>query len=191
RGSAALRRLAEGLLRIVVDGRRYRRRAEDETLEPLEERRRGDVVIAIARSAELLDLATALGARVQDARPPQAGARTPAASRERPAGVRGRNDLPGGCALRAGHRALRLGAALSQNPAGVSAVGELHRRDLPAAEAMRVALAELSMDARLSPQALRDRVSARFPALPQIPGRPQLDTLRSEEHTSELQSRFD
>lgn len=188
RGSAALRRLAEGLLRIVVDGRRYRRRAEDDTLEPLEERRRGDVVIAIARSAELLDLATALGARVQDAMTPQAGVRTPARSRELIAGVLEQNDLPGDSALRAGHRALRLGAALSQNPAGVSAVGELHRRDLPAAEAMRLALAELSMDARLSPQALRDRVSARFPALPQIPGRPQLDTLVVE---AGLNLRFD
>ncbi|MGO1567904.1 MAG: protein kinase domain-containing protein, partial [Brachybacterium sp.] len=65
--SEAARRRAEGILRIVVDGRRHRRRAEDDSLPRLEERRRGDVVVALGRDSDLLDLAVKLGATAKEA----------------------------------------------------------------------------------------------------------------------------
>ncbi|MDN5896310.1 MAG: protein kinase, partial [Nocardioides sp.] len=173
--SSELRRGAEGLLRIVVDGRRHRRRGGDDLLQPLEERRRSDRVVALGRSGDLLDLAVRIEGAVNDAVDSLSGVLATARSREVVAPLL--DTLEADSPLAAGHRALRLGAALTQGTAAVSATGELHRRDLPAPDALRIALGELSPDAQMSPKVLQERVAARFPQLPPLPGRPQLDSL--------------
>lgn len=181
RSGGVVRRLAEGLVRIVVDGRRHRRRAGDDSLDPLEERRRADRVVAVGRSGELLDLALRLGETAKVSVKELTGVHSAPRTRELLAPLLDEvEELDEQSPLRAGHRALRLAAALSQNAAGASSAGELHRRDLPAAEALRIALGDLSTDARMSPAVLRGRVGARFPQLAQLPGRPQLDSVVAE-----------
>lgn len=176
--SDAARRRAAGLLRIVVDGRRHRLRAGDDSFAPLEERRRGDRVVALGRSADLLHLALRLGDAASEAvaglsgvlpAPRSQGVIAPLVESVGSVG----EESP----LRTGQRALRLAAAMSGHAAGVTAAGELHRRDLPAAEAMRIALGDLPTDARVSTKELQDRVAARFPQLAPMPGRPQLDSV--------------
>src|SRR5699024_504585 len=169
---AALRRRTEGLVRIVVDGRRHRRRGGDDLLKPLEERRRGDRVIALGRDGDLLDLALHLQDRVSEAVASLDDVLSPARSREVVAPLL--DEVEPDSPLVAGHRALRLGAALASNVAAVSSAGELHRRALRAPDALRIALGDLSTDARMSPKVLQDRVAARFPQLTLLPGRPHL-----------------
>ena len=183
---AALRRRTEGLVRIVVDGRRHRRRGGDDLLKPLEERRRGDRVIALGRDGDLLDLALHLQDRVSEAVASLDDVLSPARSREVVAPLL--DEVEPDSPLVAGHRALRLGAALASNVAAVSSAGELHRRTLRAPDALRIALGDLSTDARMSPKVLQDRVAARFPQLTLLPGRPQLDSMVAE---AGLALRFD
>lgn len=59
----------------------------------------------------------------------------------------------------------------------MSARGELHAADLPAATAVRLALAGLAETAELSPEELTARVRARFPQLGALPARPELDAV--------------
>src|SRR5690606_28323823 len=73
-------------------------------------------------------------------------------------------------------RRVRLAAAVSQR-AAASGAGELHHRDLPAAAAVAHALRGVAAHQLLSPHSLRDRVRARFPALPPLPDRPDLDSV--------------
>lgn len=187
--SEAYRRRAEGILRIVVDARRHRRRAEDDSRLPLEERRRADIVIALGRRGDLLSLAVRLGETAKGAVEDLSGVLPPGRSQAFVAplldGVEGLDEES---PLRAGHRALRLAAAMSQHAAGVTSGGELHRRDLPASEALRIALGDLTTDAVLRPEALQDRVAARFPQLARLPKRPLLDSVVAE---SQVALRFD
>ena len=187
--SESARRRAEGILRIVVDARRHRRRAEDDSRPPLEERRRGDVVIALGRDADLLSLAVRLGDTAKQAVADLAGVLPARRSRALVTPLLdGVPDLGEESPLRAGHRALRLAAAMSQRTAGATSAGELHRRDLPATEALRIALGDLPTDAKIRPEALQDRVAARFPQLARLPKRPQLDSVVAE---SQVALRFD
>lgn len=187
--SEAYRRRAEGILRIVVDARRHRRRAEDDSRLPLEERRRADIVIALGRRGDLLSLAVRLGETAKGAVEDLSGVLPPGRSQAFVAplldGVEGLDEES---PLRAGHRALRLAAAMSQHAAGVTSGGELHRRDLPASEALRIALGDLTTNAVLRPEALQDRVAARFPQLARLPKRPLLDSVVAE---SQVALRFD
>src|SRR5262249_5822445 len=73
-------------------------------------------------------------------------------------------------------RLIRLAAALAEKVA-LSGRRDLHRLDLPAATALGIALAGAASIQRLTPQEIRDRVRARFPALPPLPDRPRLDEL--------------
>ena len=73
-------------------------------------------------------------------------------------------------------RLLRLAAALAEQ-AALSGRRELHRLDLPAATALGIALTGAASIQRLTPQEIRDRFRARFPALPPLPERPRLDEL--------------
>ncbi|MGP5714505.1 BREX system serine/threonine kinase PglW [Brachybacterium tyrofermentans] len=179
--SASARRRAEGILRIVVDARRHRRRAGDDSEAPFEERRRGDAVAAIGRSGDLLSLALRLGDTVKDAAAELTGLLSAGRSRSLVLPlVDAVAEVGEQSPLRAGHRALRLGAVLSEGTAGVSSAGEVHRRDLPPAEALRLALGDLPSDVTLLPGVVQERFAARFPQLSRLPGRPQLDSVIAE-----------
>ncbi|HEY5114227.1 MAG TPA: hypothetical protein VIJ00_01745, partial [Nakamurella sp.] len=67
-------------------------------------------------------------------------------------------------------RLVRLAVALSTH-AAVAGDGSLHHRDLPAVEALRIALSGLAPSQQISTQELRDRVRARFPAIAPAPDR--------------------
>lgn len=169
----AQRRTALGLVRLAVDARRHRRRGGDQDAPALDVRRRGEKVLAIGRSTELLDLALALAETVDDAVAELQG--TLGADRSRGI-VELLLEGVDSTILRAGHRALRLGASISQH-AAVSSAGELHRKDLDQVAAIRIALGATSPDESITPEALADRVASRFPALPPLPSHPQLDEL--------------
>lgn len=179
------RRLAEGFLRIVVDGRRHRRRGGGDS-PPLDEKRRGERVVALGRKNELLDVALRLGQVASAGVDGLSGVLSPSRSRKLVEGAL--DGLTENSPLRVGTRAVRLGAALSENVAAVSSVGELHHRDLPPADALRIGLGDLGPDARMKAESIQDRVAARFPQIARLPGRPQLDSLVAE---AQLTLRFD
>ena len=81
-------------------------------------------------------------------------------------------------ALSAG-RLLRLATALAQD-ACLAGSGDLYRRDLPATEALAIALSGVGGVQSVTAQEIRDRVRAKFPALPPLPDRPRLDQLVDE-----------
>ena len=76
-------------------------------------------------------------------------------------------------------RLLRLAGALAEE-AALSGSLELHSRDLPAAMALRLALSGAASVQQLTPQEIRDRFRARFPALPPLPDQPRLEQLISD-----------
>jgi hypothetical protein len=69
-----------------------------------------------------------------------------------------------------------LAGALAQD-AALSGSLELHSRDLPATVALRLALSGAASVQQLTPQEIRDRFRARFPALPPLPDQPRLEQL--------------
>lgn len=184
----AIERTTKGLVRLVSDGRRYRLRGQVDTLAPINERRRGEEVVAIGRNTAVLDVAVALGEAVSAGIAQQTGVRTAERSRELISAVMEKADVPPDSLLRVGHRALRLGAAMAHPRAAVTPLGELYRLDLLRHDALRIALGEVRADERLSPAEIRHRFRARFPALKQLPWRPQLDTVIAD---AEVGLRFD
>lgn len=125
---------------------------------------------AAAEGGEVaLEFAEALGAAA-DALVREAGIlpAAPARSRLRESVPARGLDVPDG-------RVLRLAAAAS-SAAELSAVGELHRADLPPEEAVDHALRGVGVR-ELAEAGVRRRVSARFPSLPPLPTRPALDAL--------------
>ncbi|WP_257478501.1 BREX system serine/threonine kinase PglW [Acidipropionibacterium jensenii] len=175
-------RIAEGLLRLVVDRRRYQVHG-GAVAKTISLRRRADVVLTLAYRPELLDLADALGGAADSAIASLGGM---VLSSERsqaaidPVLASSVNALAGtaeAAILAQGQRARRLAAATSFH-AGVTSAGEFYSRDdLGDADAIRIALAGLADTERLSPNAIRTRVDARFPWRDRLPGRPQLDAL--------------
>lgn len=180
--AARRRRAAEGLLRLVVDRRRYVMGLEDR--EPLETRRRENVVVAVARRTELLDVAVRLGDAADRALPGSAPrVASPARTREalEPALAPLRSAGDGEDALvetlLAGMRPARLAAAMSQ-AAAVSSSGELYDRELPARDALALTLGGVVTDASVfTGEEIRSRVAARFPALRPLPAHGSLDEL--------------
>ncbi|WP_019927713.1 BREX system serine/threonine kinase PglW [Nocardia sp. BMG111209] len=71
---------------------------------------------------------------------------------------------------------IRLAAATSRT-AAISGRGELYPVLLEASAAVRSALAGLSQSESLTPNEVRARVAARFPALERLPARPVLDAM--------------
>jgi len=172
-------RIAAGLLRLALDRMLALSRADDDT-PPVSTRRRDLRLALIADNPALLDPAEAVG-RAADLLVAQAAASTepvvPAAkvrarlfdAWKRAAG----DDAP---RLLAGDRLPRLAAALSST-AALSGAGELHHRDLDAAQALVLALAGAGAAQPVTAQEVRDRVRARFPELAPLPDRPRLDEL--------------
>lgn len=173
-------RLAAGLLRIALDRADALERA-DAGGAALVKRRREGRLIALATDPALLDVAEALGRRADElvieartaADPVVASTRAAAALRET---VR---RTAGDTSTLTDDRLVQLGTALSRT-AALSGRGEVHDRDLPAATALRLALAGVGGTQAIAAQEIRDRVRARFPALPPLPDRPRLDALISE-----------
>ena len=73
-------------------------------------------------------------------------------------------------------RLARLSARLSER-AAASRRGELHSRDLSAADAVALALGSVSPSQRLRPDEIAASVRARFPDLAPLPVRPHLDAI--------------
>jgi serine/threonine protein kinase len=170
-------RVAAGLLRAAVD------RAEDVERgggdsPPIVRRRRRQRSQLFATTAALLEAADALGA---DADEMVRAARTAgedvvpvsrAAARLRaawPAAVPAPDDV----------RLVRLAARLSTS-AAASRRGELYDRHLEPSVAVRIALGGLAPSQHMTAQDLAERVRARFPDLPPLPGRDRLKLVVEE-----------
>jgi len=176
-------RIAAGLLRLALDRVHALDRAESGD-PPLATRRRGGRIALIATDPGLLDAAEALARTADDLVQQAQLAQEPVVAKQRAVtGLRDalRRTLPEvrPSALDENNRMLRLGAVLSQN-AGLSGAGELHARDLGPVTALALALNGVGGAQPVSPQEMRDRVRARFPALAPIPDRPRLDQLVDE-----------
>lgn len=176
-------RIAAGLLRLALDRLQALERAEAQD-EPLTYRRRGGRIALVATNPALLDAAEALArtvdnllahARVaEEAVVPARRAATAATDAvTRALGP----DLPEG--LSDTRRLLRLATGLAER-AALSGAGEVHDRDLDLTIALSLALRGVGGAQPVSPQEVRDRVRARFPALPSLPDRPRLDSLVDE-----------
>lgn len=174
---AAESRLAEGLLRLVLERHRAVVRGTGDVTGYSQRRREGKPVM-IATDPLLLDIAATLGhtadslvAGVNGATGHEALVPAQRAA-DALSSVLGRAAVPDG--LRDPVRLVRLAGAASDR-AGASGVGELHDRDLPAARALALTLPAVTDKQRLDPAEIRDRVHARFPSLPKLPERPRLD----------------
>jgi serine/threonine protein kinase len=174
-------RIAAGLLRVALDRTQALGRAEGETA-PLSSRRRGGKIVLLATDSALLDPAEAIGrmadhlvASADDAGEPLIPAQR-AIPRLQPTWARAADSRDTGQPIPGPERLLRLAAALAEQ-AALSGRHELHRLDLPAATALGIALTGAASIQRLTPQEIRDRFRARFPALPPLPERPRLDEL--------------
>lgn len=174
-------RVAAGLLRIALDrGTELGRADEDQSA--LASRRRDGKIILLASDPALLDPAEAVGkmadhlvesaeAAGEPVIPAQRAIPRLQATWTRAADVPDSDQPPP-----APERLLRLAAALAERSA-LSGSLELHALGLAAATALRLALAGTASAVRLTPQEIRDRLRARFPALASLPDRPRLDEL--------------
>jgi serine/threonine protein kinase len=169
-------RVAAGLLRLALDRAQALSRADAEP-PPVSTRRRDQRLALVASDPAMLDPAEAIG-RTADllvAQTARSDEPVVPASRVR-ARLREAWQRAGGDEIPelAGDRLPRLAVALSST-AALSGAGELHHRDLDAAQALALALAGAAQP--VSAQEVRDRVRARFPGLPPLPDRPRLDEL--------------
>ena len=177
-------RVAAGLLRVAMDRAQALSRANagDEQVIP---RRRDGRIVLLATDAALLDPAEALG-RTADVLVTQARAAGEPLVPARRAAQRLQDDWarasagqqPSAAEL-GDARLLRLAAALARE-AALSGSNELYHRDLPVTEALGLALSGIGGSQPVAAHEIRDRVRARFPALPPLPDRPRLDQLISD-----------
>jgi serine/threonine protein kinase len=174
-------RIAVGLLRVALDRTQALGRADGETA-PLSSRRRGGKIILLATDPALLDPAEAIGrmadhlvASADAAGEPLIPAQR-AIPRLQPTWARAADSRDTDQPIPGPERLLRLAATLAEQ-AALSGRHELHCLDLPAATALGIALTGAASIQRLTPQEIRDRFRARFPALPPLPERPGLDEL--------------
>ncbi|MCW3158008.1 BREX system serine/threonine kinase PglW [Micropruina sonneratiae] len=181
-------RLAEGMLRCTIE----RRAALDRAEAPDEQddggwfqRRREHQPVLVATRHDLLDVAEALGRRADqlvaevnltgtDALVPAARV-TAALAAVMDDATTARTASPFDGAPD-GPRLARLAARLS-TCAGASATGELHHRDLGAAEALRQVLPAVVPGQPHTARNLQQRVRSRFPDLPPLPRRTDLDRI--------------
>ena len=150
--------------------------------EQISTRRRDGRIVLLAADPALLDPAEALGRTADDLVAQARSAGDPLV----PAGARPRSGsgMAGPGPARASRlaaglgdgRLLRLAAALARN-AVLSGSNELYHRDLSVTDALALALRERAGAQAVAPHEIRDRVRARFPALPPLPDRPRLDQL--------------
>ena len=180
---ASAARIGAGLLRLALDRAQALSRA-DAGDGQISTRRRDGRIVLLAADPALLDPAEALG-RTADELVAQAGAAgdplVPAgrgAQRLRDGWARAGAGEPAPAGLGDG-RLLRLAAALARD-AVLSGSNELYHRDLSVTDALALALKGAGGTQAVTAHEIRDRVRARFPALPPLPDRPRLDQLISD-----------
>jgi serine/threonine protein kinase len=176
-------RIGAGLLRLALDRTHALSRA-DAGDEQISTRRRDGRIVLLAADPALLDPAEGLGRTADDLVTQARAAGDPLV----PAG-RGAQRLRDGWARAAAEvaapaglgdsRLLRLAAALARD-AALSGSNELYHRDLPLTGAVALALKGAGGTQAVTAHEIRDRVRARFPALPPLPERPRLDQLLAE-----------
>ena len=178
--SADESRLVEGLLRLTVDRDRAVARGGGDP--GWTTRRREGQPLLVADDPILLDVAESLGQAADrliagvngdghDALVPEARAGEALIS------VLGRAVVPE--PLRDAARLVQLAATTSRR-CGASATNDLHDLDLAPARALALTLPAVAAGQSLDPAEIRDRVRARFPALPPLPERPNLDRIVEE-----------
>ena len=183
-GPGLAARLAAGLLRLALDRAQALSRA-DAGGEQFVTRRRDGRIALLATDPGLLDPAEGLGriadqliTQAQSAGEPLVPAAR-AAQRLQESWARAcAGQLPSPVAL-GDTRLLRLAAALARE-AALSGSNELYHRDLPDTSALALALKGIGGPQPVAVHEVRDRVRARFPALPSLPERPRLDQLISD-----------
>jgi serine/threonine protein kinase len=175
-GTPGTERLAAGLVRAALERSDALERADADS-EPLARgRRHGRLIVAV--DATLIDVVASLGQRADTL--VSAGSQLGVVTAARAAAALRTADAPLTATADLGDsRLVQLAAAASQN-ARLSGRGELYREDLPLVDASRLALSGVTGVQPLPAQEIRDRVRARFPALPGLPERPRLDNLLSE-----------
>ena len=175
-------RIGAGLLRLALDRAQALSRA-DAGEEQVSARRRDGRIVLLADDPALLDPAEALGRAADELVAQARSAGDPLVSAGRGA-QRLREDWARAAAgapptgLGDG-RLLRLAAALARD-AVLSGSNELYHRDLAVTDALALALKGAGGTQAVTAHEIRDRVRARFPALPPLPDRPRLDQLLAE-----------
>ncbi|MFI0791571.1 BREX system serine/threonine kinase PglW [Micromonospora rubida] len=170
-------RLARGLLRFALERRKAMNKA-DGSQPPVWVRRRGGVVTLLAEDQALFDVAESLATEADqlvNATGDAANAVIPAqrAQTRLEAAVPTESGWP--TALADPLRRVTLAAAAS-TIAAASGAGDLHHRDLTAIAALAQTFADFGGQ-QLTPDEIRERVRVRFPAAPELPRRPGLDSL--------------
>ena len=175
-------RIGAGLLRLALDRAQALNRA-DAGEEQVSVRRRDGRIVLLAADPALLDPAEALGRAADELVVQARSAGDPLV----PAG-RGAQRLREDWARAAAGappaglgdgRLLRLAAALARD-AVLSGSNELYHRDLAVNDALALALRGAGGTQAVTTHEIRDRVRARFPALPPLPDRPRLDQLLAD-----------
>ena len=173
-------RIGAGLLRLALDRAQALHRA-DAGPEQVSTRRRDGRIVLLAADPALLDPAEALGRAADELVAQARSAGDPlvpagrGAQRLREDWARAVAGAPPPAGLGDG-RLLRLAAALARD-AALSGSNELYHRDLAVTDALTLALRGAGGTQAVTAHEIRDRVRARFPALPPLPDRPRLDQL--------------
>lgn len=170
-------RLAEGLLRLSLDRADLLER-EDAQPAPARRRRRLAPHLLVGSAPEALDAVAAAASRadalvaaaVSSGEPVVPAARAATELRDAWRAVAPVDSEIDGARL------TRV-AAQASTRAAASGRGELHDRDLALGDAVRLTLGAVAAGVGLAPREVADRVRARFPAVPPVPGRPALDAL--------------
>ena len=176
-------RIGAGLLRLALDRAQALNRA-DAGPEQVSTRRRDGRIVLLAADAALLDPAEALGRAADELVAQARSAGDPlvpagrGAQRLRDDWARATAGAPPPAGLGDG-RLLRLAAALARD-AVLSGSNELYHRDLAVTDALALALRGAGGTQAVTAHEIRDRVRARFPALPPLPDRPRLDQLLAD-----------
>ena len=176
-------RIGAGLLRLALDRAQALSRA-DAGEEQVSARRRDGRIVLLAADPALLDPAEALGRAADELVAQARSAGDPlvpagrGAQRLREDWARAAAGAPPPAGLGDG-RLLRLAAALARD-AALSGSNELYHRDLAVNDALALALRGAGGTQAVTAHEIRDRVRARFPALPPLPDRPRLDQLLAE-----------
>jgi serine/threonine protein kinase len=175
--------IGAGLLRLALDRAQALSRADAGDAQ-ISARRRDGRIVLLAADPALLDPAEALGRSADDLVAQARSAGDPlvpagrGAQRLRDGWARGAAGVTASAGLGDG-RLLRLAAALARD-AALSGSNELYHRDLPVTDALALALRGAGGTQAVTAHEIRDRVRARFPALPALPERPRLDQLLSD-----------
>ncbi|WBB47303.1 BREX system serine/threonine kinase PglW [Verrucosispora sp. WMMA2044] len=173
-------RLARGLLRFALERRKAMNKA-DGSQPPVWVRRRAGVVTLLAEDQALCDVAESLASeadRLVNAAGDAANLVIPAqrVQARLEAAVPTESGWP--AALADPLRRVTLAAAASTH-AAASGAGDLHHRGFTAVAALAQTFADFGGQ-QLTPDEIRERVRVRFPAVPELPRRPTLDSLITE-----------